>query len=240
MQTTKGIVLRVIRYSDSRIIVTIFTEHYGMLSAGVRLVRGGRSGGRSALWQVLNVVEMSVDYRPANELQKISDVSIAVPWMELPYNPVKASISMFLGDFLYHSLRGEGENPALFSFLYNSLHWLDEADGNVANFHLLLMIRMTRFLGIWPSMAGYGRNMVYDMKNACFASVLPVHGQYLEAKYARWIPLLLEMDYSRMHRLRMTREERWHMLEVLLQYYHLHVPSFGELQSVEILRELFS
>ena len=30
------------------------------------------------------------------------------------------------------------------------------------------------------------------------------------------------------------------MLEVLLQYYHLHVPSFGELQSVEILRELFS
>ena len=79
MQTTKGIVLRVIRYSDSRIIVTLFTEHYGMLSAGVRLVRGGRSGGRSALWQVLNVVEMSVDYRPANELQKISDVSIAVP-----------------------------------------------------------------------------------------------------------------------------------------------------------------
>lgn len=240
MQATKGIVLRTIRYSDSRIIVSLFTEHYGMLSAAVRLTRGGRSGGRNALWQTLNVVEVSVDYRPSNDLQKISEVSISTPWMELPYHPVKASISMFLGDFLYHSLRGEGENRPLFSFLYNSLRWLDEADGGVANFHLLLMIRMTRFLGIWPGMDGYGRNMVYDMKAACFSAVLPEHGQYLEAGDAMWIPLLLKMDYSQMHRLRMTRNERWHMLDVLLRYYRLHVPSFGELQSVEILRELFS
>ena len=240
MQTTRGIVLRVIRHSDSRIIVSLFTEHYGMLSAGERLTRGGRTGGRSALWQMLNVVEMSVDYRPASELQKISDVSISTPWMDLPYSPVKASISMFLGEFLFRSLRGEGENRPLFSFLYNSLRWLDEAEGNVANFHVLLMIRMTRFLGIWPGMAGYGRNMVYDMKNACFSASIPVHGQCLEPRDAMWIPLLLEMDYSRMHRLKMTRNERWHMLEVLLQYYRLHVPSFGELQSVEVLRELFS
>lgn len=240
MQTTRGIVLRTIRHSDSRIIVTLFTEHFGMLSAGARLTRGGRSGGRCALWQTLNVVEMNVDYRPANDLQKISEASISTPWVELPYHPVKASISMFLGDFLFHSLRGEGENRPLFSFLYNSLRWLDEADGGVANFHLLLMIRMTRFLGIWPSIDGYGRNLVYDMKAACFSAVLPEHGQYLEAGDAMWIPLLLKMDYSQMHRLRMTRHERWHMLEVLLRYYRLHVPSFGELQSVEVLRELFS
>lgn len=240
MQTTRGIVLRTVRYSDSRIIVTLFTEHYGMLSAGVRLARGGRSGGRSALWQILNVVEMSVDYRPSNDLQKVSEASISTPWMELPYHPLKASISIFLGDFLFHSLRGEGENRPLFAFLYNSLRWLDETDGVVANFHLLLMVRMTRFLGIWPGMECYGRNMVYDMKNACFSDTLPVHGQYLEPGDARWIPLLLNMDYSQMHRLKMSRNERWHMLDVLLRYYRLHVPSFGELQSLDILRELFS
>lgn len=240
MQATRGIVLRTLRYSDNRIIVSIFTEHYGMVSAIVRLSRGGKSGGRSALWQTMNVVEMNIDYRPAKDLQKLNDVSISVTWKDLPYNPFKASISMFLGDFLYHAISREGENPLLFSFLVTSLQWLDEAEGNFSNFHLLLMIRLTRFLGIWPGLEGYAKGRIYDMKSACFAVALPAHGQYLEVKDAMWIPLLLRLDYSQMQRFRMTRSERWHMLEVILHYYRLHVPAFGELQSLDILRELFS
>lgn len=240
MQATRGIVLRTLRYSDNRIIVSIFTEHFGMVSAIVRLSHGSKSGGRCALWQVMNVVEMNIDYRPSKDLQKINEVSISMTWKDLPYHPFKASISMFLGDFLYHAIGREGENSLLFSFLVTSLQWLDEAEGNFANFHLLLMLRLTRFLGIWPGLEGYAKGKVYDMKGACFTSSLPAHGQFLEVKDAMWIPLLLRLDYSQMQRLRMTRNERWHMLEVILQYYRLHVPAFGELQSIDILHELFS
>lgn len=240
MQSTRGIVLRTIRYSDNRIIVSLFTEHYGMISAMVRVSHGGRSGGRSALWQVMNIVDMVIDYRPTRDLQKISEVSIGVPWADLPYHPFKASISMFLGDFLYHSLKGEGENGSLFSFLFTSLQWLDGAEGNFSNFHLLLMIRMTRFLGIWPGMSGYSRGCVYDMKGASFSTKLPAHGQYVDAVDAMWIPILLRMEYSQMHHLRMSRNERWHMLETILAYYRLHVPGFSELQSIDILKELFA
>lgn len=240
MQATRAIVLRTVRYSDSRLVVSMFTEHYGMVTAMVRLTRGGRGGGRSALWQLLNILDVNMDYRPSSEFQKLGEVSISVPWRDLPYHPFKASISIFLADFLYHSLRGEGVNVELFGFLTNSLAWLDESDGHVSEFHLLLMVRMTRFLGILPGTDGYGRGRVYDMKSASFTSVLPEHGQYLEAGYAAWIPLMLRLDYSQMHLLRIGRNERRHMLEVILQYYRLHVPAFGELQSVDILRELFS
>lgn len=240
MQATRGIVLRTVRYGDNRIIVSLFTEHFGVVSVVARLSHGKKSGARSALWQLLNIVDLSLDYRATNEIQKYSEACISSPWMDLPYHPFKASISMFLADFLYHSLRGEGENASLFSFLENSLRWLDEADSDFSNFHLLLMIRMTRFLGFWPGMEGYSRSSVYDLKGACFASVLPTHGQYLDAGDSKWIPLLLGMGYSQMNRLRMSRNERRRMLEVLLRYYRLHVPGFGELQSVGILQELFS
>lgn len=232
--------MRTVRYTDSRVIVSLFTEHYGMISAAVRLSRGGKSGARSALWQILNIIEVELDYRASAELQKLGEVSISSPWHELPYHPYKASISMFLGDFLYHSLKGEGENRALFSFLNNSLCWLDGAEADYSNFHLFLMLRMTRFVGILPSMEGYARNKVYDLRGACFSSVLPSHGQYIDASEAVLIPVLLEMNYSQMHRLRLSRNERWHMLDVLLKYYRLHMPGFGELQSLDILRELFS
>lgn len=232
--------MRTIRYSDSRIVVSMFTEHYGMISALVRVAHGGKKGGRSALWQLLNMVEVNVDYRPSADLQKVGEVLISSPWKDLPYHPFKASISMFLADFLYHSLRGEGENRALFSFLENSLVWLDESERGIVDFHLLLMLRMTRFLGIWPGTEGCGPGMLYDLKGACYVSQIPSHGQYVQAGEASLLPLLLRADYSTMHLLKMSRDERRHMLDVLLRYYQLHVPGFGDLQSLDVLRELFS
>lgn len=240
MQTTKAIVLRTIRYSDSHIVVSLFTEYYGMVSALVRVAHGGKRGGRSALWQLMSLVELNVYYRPAADFQKIGDVFMSTPWKDLPYNPFKASVSIFLAEFLYHSLRGEGENRVLFSFLENSLLWFDETEKGMVDFHLLLMIRMTRFLGIWPGTDGYRPGMLYDLKSACYVSRIPPHGQYVDADAATLIPMLLRIDYSNMHLLRMTRNERRHMLDVLLQYYRLHVPGFGELQSLDVLRELFA
>ena len=240
MQTTKAIVLRTLKYSDTRIVVSLFTESHGLVSALVRVSHLGRSGARSALWQLLNIVEVNVDYRPSVDFQKLGEVQISSPWRDLPYHPFKASVAMFLADFLYHCLRGEGENRPLFSFLENSLSWFDETNDAIANFHLFLMIRMTRFLGIWPGIDGYAEGKVYDLKNSCFSSLMPAHGQYVEPCEASLIPSLLRMDYSTMHLLKLTRNERRHMLEILLRYYQIHVPGFGELQSMDVLRELFS
>lgn len=211
-----------------------------MTSCMARVSRGRRSDGRSALWQVLNVVDVTMDFRPSRDIQTIRNASISSPWQTLPYHPVKAAISMFLGEFLFHSLKSEGENVALFAFLEKSLRWFDEADDGVADFHLQLMLRLTRFLGILPGVDGYGRRKVYDLRGACYVSLVPGHGHYLMADEARWIPILLRLDYGSMRRLGMTVAGRRRMMEVLLLYYRLHVPAFGELQSLDILREVFS
>ena len=240
MQITKAIVLRTIRYSDSCLVVSLYTEYYGMVSGMVRISRGAKGRTNGALWQLLNVLEIAISYSADAEMQKIGECSISVPWRDLPYNPVKASVAMFLADMLYHALRGEGENRELFSFLENSLCWFDETTEGVSYFHLLLMIRMTRFLGIMPGTEGAERGMMYDLKNACYCHLVPEHGQYVEPKEAELIPVLLDMDYSNMHLLALSNKERRHMLDILLQYYRIHVPAFGKLQSLDVLRELFS
>ncbi len=238
MTTTRALVLRRIPYSDSRLVVSLFTESHGMLTCMVRVSHGRKSGGRTALWQVLNLLEVSLDYRPNREMQTIGEAFISVPWQSLSYHPMKAAVSMFLGDFLFHSLRSEGENAGLFAFLENSLRWFDATDHGMADFHLQLMLRLTRFLGILPGVDGRSRLALYDLRGACYTFLLPDHGQFLPAEEARWIPLLLRADYGRMPVLSTLQRRR--MMEVLLLYYRLHVPSFGELQSLDVLREVFA
>jgi DNA repair protein RecO (recombination protein O) len=52
--------------------------------------------------------------------------------------------------------------------------------------------------------------------------------------------VMMRMDFATMHLYHLTRSERARLLDVLLTYYRLHLPSFPELKSVEVLKELFS
>ena len=155
MQRTKVIVLRTLKYSDSQIVVSLFSKDFGFFTTMVRLSRGSRFAGKNTFWQVLNILEVSVDYRVGNEFQKLSEVSISLPWKDIPYNPPKAAVAIFLGDFLFHALRGEGENQILYEYIENSLLWFDESSSAFTTFHLFFMIRMTRFIGILPGVDGY-------------------------------------------------------------------------------------
>ncbi len=218
MSTSRALVLRRIPYSDSRQVVSLFTESHGMVTCMARVSRGRKAGGRGALWQTLSLLEVELDYRPQREMQTVSEASLPHPWQSIPYHPLKAATSIFLSDFLFHALRGEGHNPALFDFLEASLQWFDQAEGGAVDFHLQLMLRLTRFLGILPSVEGYSRHAMYDLKSACYTNLVPSHEHWLPKEEARLIPLLLRTGYGQMDRLRLTTHTRRQLKDELQLY----------------------
>ena len=56
---------------------------------------------------------------------------------------------------------------------------------------------------------------------------------------ARVLPVLFRMDYATLHLFRLSRRERMRILQVLNEYYRLHVPNFPELKSLEVLQEFY-
>ena len=62
---------------------------------------------------------------------------------------------MFLAEFLSHALREEGKNEPLFAYLVSSIRWLDACRSDYANFHLVFLIRLSRFLGFYPNLEVY-------------------------------------------------------------------------------------
>ena len=239
-QKMTGIVLHTLKYNDTSNIVEIYTREGGRSSFLVKVPRSRKSGVRSVLFQPLAMVELEAEIRPNSSLHRIREAKAFYPFQSLPYHPYKSSIAMFLAEFLYRALKEEASNEPLFAYLIHSIRWLDECEGrSFANFHLVFLMRLSRFLGLYPNVDDYTTGCYFDMLNACFTPLLPQGGAYLQPDEAARIRLLLRMNYETMHLFGMNRTERNRCLTVINDYYRLHLPDFPILRSLDVLKELF-
>lgn len=239
-QKTKGIVLHVLKYNDTSNIVDIYTQQNGRVSFLVKLPRSRKSGVRAVLFQPLALVELETEIRLTGNLHRVREAKTLHPFRTLPYDPYKSSIALFLAEFLYRALKEEASNEPLFAYLQYSIRWLDECENRrFANFHLVFLMRLSRFLGLYPNVDGYTSGCYFDMLNAGFTPVQPKGGVYLKPDEAARIRLLLRMNYETMHLFGMSRTERARCLTVINDYYRLHLPDFPVLKSLDVLQELF-
>lgn len=243
IEKIRCIVLRTVKYGDNSIIVDTYTESRGRMSFMTPFARGRRTSSGAAFWSQLSQLEFQADIRPQGKLSKPQDVRFYNNYLDLPFSPLKSSIAMFVGEFLCAALKGEGENVPLYKYIETSLQWLDMADtksqaSGIANFHLVFLMRLTRFLGIYPNLE---RNTLpyFDLVAGEYCEHQPAHSHTLRYEEAHILPLLFRMSYSTMHVYLFNRQQRQRCLEVLLDYYRIHIPQFPQLKSLEVLAELF-
>lgn len=240
LQKTLGIVLHTLKYKDTSIIVDVYTEVAGRASFMVSVPRSRKSTLKSVLFQPLALVELEADFRPTVTIYKIKEAKSFYPFATLPYNPYKSAIALFLSEFLYRAVREEAENRPLFAYLRHSIIWLDECGTGFANFHLVFLMRLSRFLGLYPNLEDYHRGDYFDMRNACFTALRPqLHSDYIVPEEASRLTQLMRMNYETMHLFSMSRAERTRCLTIMNEYYRLHLPDFPMLKSLEVLSELF-
>ena len=228
---TEAIVLHSLKYGEGRIIVDIFSREQGRLSLIVSAPRSERSKIKKQYLQPLTLLMLECDVRPQAQLQKVREATLLTPLPSLFSDAKKLSIGLFVSEFLYHALKGEQRNVPLFDYVRSSIEWLDAAIGPFANFHLVLLMRMARFLGFYPNMESEGD--YFDLSEGTF-------GQRRDDRIAATtVRQLMRMDYSTMHLFRLSRQERLQILQTLLRYYELHLPAFPELRSLSVLKELY-
>jgi DNA repair protein RecO (recombination protein O) len=236
---TQAIVLHSIKYGETRLIVDMFTRSHGRLSFIVNIPKSAKAKVKKQLFQPLTLLEIEADIRQKVQLQKLKDMRLAVPFLSIPFHPHKLAISLFVAEFLYYALRSEQRNELLYDYLENSFLWLDGQDGHFANFHLVFLMRLSRFLGFYPNLDDYVAGDYFDLRESVFLSLPPVHHDFLYPEEAGKVQLMMRMDYPTMHLFRMSHQERNRLLDVSLKYYRLHLPDFPEMKSVDILHELF-
>lgn len=239
LQKTRGIVLHSLKYNDTSNIVDIYTEVSGRLSFLIKVPKTKKAMVKSVLFRPLSILEFDADFRPTSNLHRISEVKPYLLFKSIPYNPYKMSIAMFISEFLYRALKEEAENRPLFAYLLNSIEWLDECETNFANFHLVFLMRLSRFLGLYPNVEDYHTGDYFDLLNASFTSQQPFHHSFVRPGEASHLAKLMRMNYETMHLFGMNRTERNQCLTIINDYYRLHLPEFPALKSLSVLQELF-
>ena len=127
----------------------------------------------------------------------------------------------------------------LHDYLENSIQWLDGQQAHYANFHLVFLLRLARFLGFYPNLDDYEDGYYFDLRESVFINNPPVHRDFLHPEEARKVQLIMRMDFPTMHLFRMSHQDRNRLLEVSLKYYRLHLPDFPEMKSIEVLQALY-
>lgn len=238
LQSTQGIVFHIVPYADNKVIAKIYTREFGLQSFVVSVSRTKSGKIKSPLLQPLNQLELRIEKKEKSALHVVKEISLSVPYSHLHSDIIKTSIALFVAEVLYKSVREEEKNEPLFDFLSQALQVLDLAHEGVANFHLVFMMNLSRYLGFFPQENTDGPESLFDLTNGTFLSKTPQHFNYLDPLESRLFEMIVRTDFQHMHEVPMNSERRKIALNAMIRYYESHVHSMQRIQSHEVLAQV--
>lgn len=235
---TRGLILHQVKYSDSSIILKVYTEQYGPQSYIMRGVRKKNKKTGMAILQPMTLVELVGGHSSKSALQYVKEIRIASVYKDIPFNMSKSSVLMFLNEVLYKVLKEESANMALFSFLFHSMEFFDQYEGPIANFHLLFLIHLSKYLGVHPRNNYSERDNVFDFMEGKFTHGNNENIYLLDAKSSHWLHELLNIDLYELKNLNIPYAVRLELNNGLIDYYKLHIPGLEVIKSLEVVQSI--
>jgi DNA repair protein RecO (recombination protein O) len=241
---TKGIVLRTVKYGETSVIVTIFTELFGVqayLVNGVR-ISSKRGSGKANLFQPTSILEMVVYHNELKQLQRIKEFKWSFLYQHILSDVRKNAVALFMVELLTKCLKQPEANPDLFHFAEDSFIHLDEAsDAVTANFPLFFALHLPVFFGFRFSDNYSERLPFLDLQEGEFVKEQPKHPHFLDDKQAFVTSQLLKVQQpEELDDIKLNHDFRRNLLYAYEVYYALHIQDFGTMRTPPVLREILS
>lgn len=238
-EKTRGIVLHQVRYTDSGIIVWLYTQKFGRLSFVVKGMRNRKAGKHNVFFQPLFILDLEIYYKEARRLQNIKEFSVYFTPGDIYENIKKSCVAIFLGEVLSSVLREESPNDNLYRFIEESLIYFDNCTEDFANFHIAFTAGLSSYLGLEPDRRRHIADKYFDLLNGIFVSQPPVHDYYASAEISDILAAFFNSSYENVKDIILKGSLRDEVLEILLKYYSLHLPGLKKVRSLEILKTVF-
>jgi DNA repair protein RecO (recombination protein O) len=221
LHKVKGVVFRFTRYGETSIIVTIFTDQFGLQSYIVNGVRSRSSKSKIALFQPLTILELVVYHRENANINRIKELRCLHPYHNLHLDVTRSTIAMFINEVINKAVKDQSHTSDLCEFLISSLVTLDSMAGDTQNFHLIFLLKLSRFLG-------FGAQNVNEVMG----------GRVTDPLIENAIHRMVNGDY--LTEVSLTNAQRRELLDLLIQFYNEHSGTLSDLKSVQVLRDVLS
>ena len=241
---TRGIVLRAVKYGETSIIVTIFTDLFGIQSYLVNGVRKStkKGSGKASLFQPAAILDLVVYHSELKNLQRIREFRWGYLYSHILSDVKKNAVALFIIELLTKCLKQPEANPDLFEFIEDVLEHLDSSSENTtANLPLFFAVHLTVFLGLRMNDNYSDSKPILDLEEGSFVGEKPHHPYFIEASGARITSDVLKvMQPEELEDMQLNHEFRRSLLYAYEKYYSLHIADFGSLRSLPVLSDLFA
>ncbi|MEO7984288.1 MAG: DNA repair protein RecO [Bacteroidota bacterium] len=242
LNKTKGIVLRTVKYGETSIIITIFTELFGVQSYLVNGVRTStkKGTGKASLFQPSAILDLVVYHNELKHLNRIKEFRWSLIYRHILSDVRKNAVALFMIELLTKCLKQPEGNPDLFHFAEDIFIKLDECGVAVmANLPLFFALHLPFHFGFRITDNYSDKNSYLDLQEGVFVPEQPHHPHFLEGKQAAVTSQLLQvLQPEELEDIKLNHDFRRNLLYVYETYYALHIPDFGTMKSLPVLREI--
>lgn len=228
LKKTKGIVLSYIKYSESSIIVRIFTRDFGLKSYIINGARSKSAKSKMAFYQPLTLLDLVIYDKEGGNLNRISEAKLMMPFQLVPFDFLRSGIAMFMAEVMGKSVFEGYQNEEFFDFLESTIRLLDEKETTLVHFPLVFLWESSKYLGFAPEDS---ESFFMELKQYPQGpDVMEEEKDYLKSIISQSF-LCSDTSPSKIRR---------NMLDHFLLFYGNHLDLAYDWKSVKVLRQMMS
>lgn len=228
LKKTKGIVLSYIKYSESSIIVRIFTRDFGLKSYIINGARSKSAKSKMAFYQPLTLLDLVIYDKEGGNLNRISEAKLMMPFQLVPFDFLRSGIAMFMAEVMGKSVFEGYQNEEFFDFLESTIRLLDEKETTLVHFPLVFLWESSKYLGFAPEDS---ESFFMELKQYPQGpDVMEEEKDYLKSVISQSF-LCSDTSPSKIRR---------NMLDHFLLFYGNHLDLAYDWKSVKVLRQMMS
>ena len=213
---TELIVLHTTKFGENSVVLHTLSKEYGRRGF---LVRGVGKKPMSSLFLPLTVLEADITESTRSKLFIARNLSAKYPLNGIRGNMFKNTMTLFMSEVLYRVVKEGGNEQGLFEWCEKSIMILDSIESDFSNFHIRFLLELAISLGFSPESQDLvpftgGHHMIVE--------------RFMRESFAE--SMLIPLSGA-------VRNE---IAEGILRYIEFHSESAVNINSLKVLRELFS
>ena len=215
-QNAELIVLHTTKFGENSLVVHTLSREYGRRSF---LVKGAGKKSMMSLFLPLNMLEADIIETNKSTLFTARNLIARHPLLGIRSNMFKNSMTMFMSEVLYRVVKDGASEQGLFEWCERNILMLDAIQTDFSNFHIRFLLEFAMALGFTPD----------SQDLAPFTGThFPIVERFMKEPFAE--SMLIPLSGS-------VRNE---IAESVLRYIEFHTDSSLNINSLKVLRELFS
>ncbi|MDR1755830.1 MAG: DNA repair protein RecO [Culturomica sp.] len=237
MKVVKGIILRVLEYTEDQKIVHVFTEESGFLSL---ISPAFLFKKRKNPLHLLQISEIEFFPNEKGNLHKLKRVEPMVNLSAAYFDVYKMNIMLLWGEILYVVLKNEQKNEALYDYLYRSIDYLNTAQKDVANFNLFFLYRLPALIGFKIDTPSHSQGNLFNVWEGNFVTKESGKPFVSGVNAANVIYKLCTCELQELSEIALDGKSRSLLLDIILLFFSVHLNVDLNGKNIRVIRELFS